>query len=491
MLIILDGYGVAKDATDNAVTQSKSPFLHQLMQTDFITLEAASQAVGLPPNTIGNSEVGHFTIGCGQILKQSLLRINEAIADQSFFDIPLLLDQIKKAQNIHITCLLSDTGIHGQIEHLEAICKLLKKHHIQNFYFHAVLDGRDVPQKSAQKYLDYVQKLFLNQQIGTLASICGRYYAMDRDQNFERTEVFYNLLTNSQDYPIHNLSNILDTVYQEAENDYYSKAYKIHDFQVLSNQDLFINLNFRTDRQEQITQALEDLDFQHFKAPIKPHLITFGDYGSKKFNIFPTPKIQDNLATVLDQNHFKQARIAETEKYAHVTYFFNSQNKHQSKFEDRFLIPSSKVANFKDQPEMQAEQITTKAIQILNQDYKLIVINYANPDLVGHSGNLEATKTGIDCVDQNLASLVPQALKEDYTILITADHGNAEDMEHANHVPNPSHTTNLVPFILISNQDFKLKTNQVFGLKDIAPTILDILDLKAPDSFQGQSMLKK
>ena len=248
-------------------------------------------------------------------------------------------------------------------------------------------------------------------------------------------------------------------------------------------------MNFRTDRQEQITQALENPNFTEFQANVKPNLITFGDYGSKKFNIFPTPKITANLSTELSKAKIKQARIAETEKFAHVTYFFNSQNKEKSIFEDHFLIPSSKVANYKDDPKMQAEKITDKALEIKDQEYGLIVINYANPDLVGHSGDLTATKDGIDCVDFNLKRLIPQYLEKNYTILITADHGNAEDMEHEENIPNPSHTSNDVPLIVLSNQDHTIKSKKDSGLKDIAPTILKLLDIKIPESFHGQSLI--
>lgn len=495
LLIILDGYGIAKDADDNAVTKSDSPYLKNLLKENPTTIEASGKAVGLPENTVGNSEVGHFTIGCGQILDQALVRINKSIESKKFFDITLLKDQINKVKNtesnIHITCLLSDTGIHGQINHLKAVCELLKQENIQNFYFHGVLDGRDVPQKSAEKYINQTINLFKEEGIGTLASVCGRFYAMDRDKNYERTKIFYDLLTQAENLDVTNKSQLVERIYQEAENDYYAKAYKTADFPSLKDSDLFINMNYRTDRQEQITQALENQNFSEFKSDIKPNLITFGDYGSKKFNIFPTPEIKENLSSVLNNANYKQARIAETEKFAHVTFFFNSQNKEKSQLEDHFLIPSSKVANYKDDPKMQASKITDKAIEILKSDYKLIVINYANPDLVGHSGDFEATKVGIECIDKNLEKLIPKALDENYTIIIIADHGNAEDMKHEDGSQNPSHTTNLVPFIVISNKDYQIKKVKDAGLKDIAPTILYILNLETPDSFDGSSLIEE
>ncbi|MBT5347063.1 2,3-bisphosphoglycerate-independent phosphoglycerate mutase [bacterium] len=495
LLIIIDGYGIAKDADDNAVTRSNSPHLKNLLKNNPTTIEASGKAVGLPENTVGNSEVGHFTIGCGQILDQALVRINKSIETKKFFEINLLKDQINKTKNaesnIHITCLLSDTGIHGQIKHLKAVCELLKQEKIKNFYFHGVLDGRDVPQKSAEKYINQTINLFKEEKIGTLASLCGRFYAMDRDNNYERTKVFYDLVTNSEEIKKTDEAKLLTEIYKEAENDYYAKAYKISDFPSLKDSDLFINMNYRTDRQEQITQALENLNFSEFKADIKPNLITFGDYGSKKFNIFPTPEIKENLSSVLNNANYKQARIAETEKFAHVTFFFNSQNKQKSQLEEHFLIPSSKVANYKDDPTMQASKITEKAIEVLKSDYKLIVINYANPDLVGHSGNFEATKIGIECIDKNLKKLIPKALNENYTIIIIADHGNAEDMKHEDGSQNPSHTTNQVPFIVVSNKNYQTKKVKDAGLKDIAPTILDILDLKIPNSFHGSSLIEE
>ena len=265
LLIILDGYGIAKDADDNAVTKSDSPYLKNLLKENPTTIEASGKAVGLPENTVGNSEVGHFTIGCGQILDQALVRINKSIESKKFFDITLLKDQINKVKNtesnIHITCLLSDTGIHGQINHLKAVCELLKQENIQNFYFHGVLDGRDVPQKSAEKYINQTINLFKEEEIGTLASVCGRFYAMDRDKNYERTKIFYDLLTQAENLDVTNKSQLVERIYQEAENDYYAKAYKTADFPSLKDSDLFINMNYRTDRQEQITQALENQNF--------------------------------------------------------------------------------------------------------------------------------------------------------------------------------------------------------------------------------------
>ena len=497
LLVILDGYGLTKDAKDNAVLRSQSPFLHKLLKKNPIKLKASGSAVGLPEGVVGNSEVGHFTIGCGQILNQSLVRINDSIQSKDFYNIEKLNNKIdasiKNGSNIHVTCLLSDAGIHGQINHLRAICKLLKSKNISNFYFHGILDGRDVPQKSAMKYINQTLTILSEEKIGTFASICGRFYAMDRDKNYERTKVYYNLLTNPSSCKLlevnQNLKEKIKDIYLDAENDYYVKAYKLINFPKLINKDLFINMNYRTDRQEQITKALEDKDFKFFENNIKPNLINFGDYGSKTNNIFPTPKINKNLSTILAKNNLKQARIAETEKFAHVTFFFNSQVKTHSNLEKHHLIPSSKIANYKNDPNMQAEKITLKAIEILPEENNLVVINYANPDLVGHSGDLNATKESISFLDKNLKSLAQSYLEQEYTIIITADHGNAEDMENPDGTPNPSHTINEVPFILISNENLKIKEIKNAGLKNIAPTILKLLDIDIPQEFNGESLI--
>lgn len=497
LLVILDGYGLTKDAKDNAVSRSNSPFLHKLLKENSIKLKASGKAVGLPEGVVGNSEVGHFTIGCGQILNQSLVRINNSIQNNDFYNIKKLNDKLIESKNlnsnIHVTCLLSDAGIHGQINHLRAICKLLKSKNITNFYFHGILDGRDVPQKSAVKFIELTQRILSEEKIGTFASICGRFFAMDRDKNYERTKVFYNLLTNPNNCESldldHNLNEKISDIYLDAENDYYVKAYKLVEFPGLSNQDLFINMNYRTDRQEQITQAFEDKKFNYFENNIKPNLITFGDYGSKINNIFPTPKINKNLSTILAEKKLKQARIAETEKFAHVTFFFNSQVKTHSDLETHYLIPSSKIANYKDDPNMQAEKITSKAIEISEEQNSLVVINYANPDLVGHSGDLKATKESISFLDKNLKRLTDCYLKKDYTILISADHGNAEDMENPDGTPNPSHTINQVPLIILSNIDLKVKEIKNAGLKDIAPTILKLLEIDIPKEFDGESLI--
>jgi len=492
ILIILDGYGETSDSTDNAVTQSKSPFLHGLFKQNHIRLKASGLDVGLPEKTMGNSEVGHFTIGCGQIRDQSLVRINKSISNKEFYNIELFVKSIKKIKDtgkkIHVTCLLSDTGIHGQINHLDAVCKIFKENQIQDFYLHGILDGRDVPQKSAEKYIKITNEILKTNNIGQLVSLCGRYYAMDRDQNYERTKLFYDLITKPEKYNLEQQIN-WEEKYEQFENDYYIKPIKLKQYEGLVSEDLFVNMNFRTDRQEQLTQSLEDTDFDKFEANIKPNLITFGDYGSKKFNIFPTPLIKTNLGSILEENDLKQARIAETEKFAHVTYFFNSQNKQPYKGEDRFIIESDKIANYKDNPLMKAKQITSKLKEIVNKNYNLIVVNYANPDLVGHSGDLEATKKGIEEIDKNLSEIVPIYLENNFTVLITSDHGNAEDMEHNDNTPNPSHTTNDVPFFVISNSKINLIQNKDSGLKNIAPTILKLLEIEIPKYIKSKSLI--
>ncbi len=504
LLIILDGFGDAPQAHGNAISQANMVFWEGLKKAHpWTTLKASGNSVGLPEGFQGNSEVGHFTMGSGRITYQSLEEINQAIKNGDFFENKAL---VKACQNVsdgkkalHLWGMISDEGVHSHINHLFALLELAKRENAFPIYIHAVLDGRDVPERSGEKYLKMLQKKNRELRLegkAHIASMVGRYYAMDRDSNRDRTQKAYDLMVHGKGTSETDPLTALKNAYKNgAETDYYVPPI-VFDPQGKNGRikpgDSVICFNYRTDRSRQLTAAFVNKKFEHFMPDV--HYVAMGPYTDLAPVAFPAPLITHNLGEVLAQHKIPQIRIAETEKYAHVTYFFNSQVEKPQPLEDRVLIDSPKCPSYADQPEMSARPLTQRAIQeIATQKYRFIAMNYANADLVGHSGDLKATIACCKVLDECLAKLIPAALENGYTVLVTGDHGNAEEMLYPNGEPCPAHSTNPVPLLIASpskKSQLALSTKPSNGLSDIAPTVLALLRVKKPAEMTGNNLIK-
>lgn len=510
LLIILDGFGEGKDYEGNAITRAHTKTLPELRTKFPITfLQASGHAVGVPQGTQGGSEVGHFTIGAGRQVFQTLEAINQNIENGDFYKNPILkktFEDHKKrpGATLHLIGLVSDQGVHAHVAHLIALLTLAKQDGITNIAIHAITDGRDVPMKSAKKYIDQVQQALNDLKISQtahIATIIGRYYAMDRDSNWDRLQVAYDLYVESKGDKETDPDSAIDHAYERgAESDYYIGPMVLHEAKITSH-DTVICFNFRTDRVRQITSAFtgEHQDTLTLRQPIesrpRPTYVCFGDYSKVAPVLFPTPTVKNNLATVVSNANKKQFKIGETEKYAHVTYFFNSQIEEPVPGEDRQLIASPKCPSYAEKPAMSAREITKTLIATVEQEtYEFIVCNFANLDLVGHSGNLLSTIRAVEVIDDCLGKIVPTAMEHGYTVLITGDHGNAEQMLYEDGTPCPSHTKNLVPCIIcapeLTNGATPTGTLRANGaLYDVAPTILKILNIAQPTEMTGTSLL--
>lgn len=530
LLIILDGFGIGKHYPGNAYFRARKPFFKHLFQKyPWISLKASGNAVGIPEGTQGGSEVGHFTMGSGRVTWQTLESINRSIRDGSFFRKKPFLQacrMIRRANQkgkkaLHLIGMISDQGVHSHINHLFALLKLANRERAWPVFIHGILDGRDVPEKSAKKFILQIQKkikeLKMDQAISPdgpkkacLASLIGRYYAMDRDMNWKRTEKAYDLYVLGRGKKETDPLRALDRAYGAGiESDYYIEPILFEPNGIVKDGDAVIHWNFRTDRNRQLTWALTSekppketglrkIGFEP-KKKVQPFYVCMGPYSTKAPIAFPTPVIKNNLGETLARSGVKQLRIAETEKYAHVTFFFNSQIEKPFTREKHMLIHSLKTPNYARKPEMSALEITERLTKILDKKtYGFTAVNFANGDLVGHSGDLKATIKAVEVIDCCLAKLVPHAIKNGYDVMITGDHGNVEYMIYDRNPPTgktpgkigepcPSHTTNPVPFLIISRNAKKLK-QRTGELKDIAPTILKMLGLSKPKEMTGKSL---
>lgn len=512
MLIVLDGWGMAPawggNAVESAETFNFDGFWRKYPHT---TLKAAEEAVGLPRHEPGNSEVGHLNLGCGQIVRQNLPGITETIEDGSFFKNPVLLDAIKHAKdkksNLHLIGLVSDGGVHSHINHLFALLDLIKNQDFDRVYIHMITDGRDTDPMKALSLLSLLEEKIKTIGIGRVESVMGRFYAMDRDNRWDRIKLSYNALTLGTGNKASSPEKAISESYRQGQYDEFIVPTVIESeenkFVPIQDQDSVILFNFRADRTRELTESFILGKFNNFdQRKFLPNLYfaTFAYHEEyeeklpvqvvfrKTFSLSP-------LAKILAEKGLKQFHIAETEKYAHVTYFFNGGKENAFEKEDRLLIPSPKVETYDLKPEMSAKQITDEVLK-KQKDYDFVIVNFANPDMVGHTGNNRAAVKACEFVDSCLGRIVKEAI-QDKTIIITADHGNAEQMINPNSgEPHTEHTTNPVPFILISEdpalqnplkQDPK---NQVLALSDIAPTILKIMNLEKPAEMTGQSLVE-
>jgi 2,3-bisphosphoglycerate-independent phosphoglycerate mutase len=510
ILVVRDGWGYTEETVGNAAYIAHTPNNDKLMKKyPWTTLDCTGNAVGLPEGTQGGSEPGHLTMGAGRIVWQPLEEINQSIKNESFYTKRHFQDMFnflnETGGKLHLAGLLSDQGIHGTTQHLYALIELANRNECKNVYIHCFLDGRDVPERSARRFIDHTQKVIEEKGTGKIATLVGRFYAMDRDTNWQRTKKAYDLLTlgkgSCETNPIKALHK--QYVSDKKISDYYIKPIVIINkygsaVVTVDDGDAFIFWNFRSDRARQLTYALTQPKFKQFKRNKIPKIffICMSNYDQTLDLpvVFPQNIVPNNLGNVLATYGLKQLRIAETEKYAHVTFFFNSQIETPNKNEDRILVPSPKVPNYENQPEMSAYEITKKLVKEIAKDvYEFILVNYANCDLVGHSANLEAATKAASVVDECVGKIIETGLSRDYIIIVTGDHGNIETLYYSNGSPNPSHGTNPVPFILISKkpklQRIQLKKRK--GLSSIAPTILHLMNIKKPIEMTSKTLIKK
>ena len=495
-LIIMDGWGISEKTTGNAVylAQPKN-FLNYLKEFPHTELKCSGKNVGLPEKTQGNSEVGHLHIGAGRIVFQPLMLINNEIKKGSFFENKVLLEAMKKAKKqgkkIHLMGLLSDEGVHSTTRHLNALLEMAKKVNAKKVFVHCFLDGRDVPERSAGKYLKKLQEKIKEIGVGEIASMIGRYYSMDRDNNWDRTEQALRLLTKGKGFKENNVLQAIENAYKRGEEtDYYVKPILLNEKGLIEKNDAVIFFNFRSDRSRQITKCFTE---KKFNAPkVNFVCMTRYDKNIKAKIAFEQTKVKNNLGKVLAENGLKQLRVAETEKYAHVTFFFNSQEEKPNKSEERILVNSPKVPSYDLKPEMSAIEVKEKVLEEIEKNkFDVIIVNFANADLVGHSGKIDAVVKAIQTVDNCIGGIVESVLEKKGAVIIISDHGNAEQMFYENGKKCPAHTTNKVPFILISNEEKlkKAKLKKEAELIDVAPTMLELLEIKKPKEMTGKSLI--
>ncbi|MFH1770004.1 MAG: 2,3-bisphosphoglycerate-independent phosphoglycerate mutase [archaeon] len=499
ILIIRDGWGYRKSDEDNALVSTPTPNTDRLMkQYPNTLLKASGEAVGLPEGYQGNSEVGHLTIGSGRIINQSLTRINYSINNGDFYRKKVFLKAIKNCKShgtsLHLIGLLQVEGVHAHIGHLFALLDLCRMENFRKVYVHVITDGRDAPVTESLEHVKDLLDRFSMMGFGKIATISGRYYAMDRDQRWDRTKKFYDAVVYGQsekerfEKPLHQITNC----HAMNETDEFIKPRIAFGYEGMQKHDSVIFYNFRTDRPRQFTKAVVEKKFDGWKRkPLKVFYVAMTDYyrPMRAKVAFKEEKIEHLLGEIVSKKKLKQFRISETEKYAHVTFFFNGQVEKPYKNEDRIMIPSPKVATYDLQPEMSVFKIANTLVEkIHSQEYDLIVTNLVNGDMVGHTGDLKAIKKAITAVDEALGKIVHEALDQNYTILVFADHGNVEDQTSSF---GTSHTTNPVPLILISNNEElkKVKLPEEKGLQDIAPTVLKLLGLKKPEEMTGESLV--
>lgn len=492
-LVILDGFGINKSRFGNAIKASGTPFLKKLKHKyPHGTLKASGEAVGLPDGQMGNSEVGHLTLGAGRVVLQNLKKIDKAIEDESFFTLPNLLKAISHAKKnhsaLHLIGLLSDGGVHSHISHLQALLQLAQSHDLERVYVHAITDGRDTGTTHGQYFVQDVEEMISGTN-ARIATIIGRVYAMDREQRYDRLKKAYDLYTAGKGEKFDRPTDALQQSYAKGITDEFVEPVLIDKNGLIKNDDSVIFYNFRSDRARELTSAFTDPGFNHFKTKAFKNLLftTMECYDDKLKNvnvIFPPEKIEDNLSALISKAGKTQFHIAETTKYAHVTFFFNGTIEQPYKGEDRKLIESIKTTDFAPYPKMRALEITNDALDaIASQKYDFVLINYSNTDMLGHTGNFNSAKEAAECVDKQAYAIALATLMAGGTCIITADHGNAELMYDKFGNPITSHTTFDVPFIIVSKNKIKLKIKHG-ALANIAPTVLKLLNIPIPPSMQ-------
>ena len=506
VLMILDGYGLNDKAEGNAVVQGKTPVMDKLMaEYPFVKGNASGMAVGLPDGQMGNSEVGHLNMGAGRIVYQDLTKITKAIQDGDFFENKALLAACENVKandsSLHLMGLVSDGGVHSHIEHIYGLLELAKRQGIEKVYVHCFLDGRDTPPASGKGYVEELEAKMKEIGVGAVASVMGRYYVMDRDNRWDRVEKAYLALTKGiGENAVSGPEGIQASYDAETTDEFVLPTVVVKDgapIATIKDDDSIIFFNFRPDRAREITRTFCDDEFSGFDRGerIKTTFVCFTEYDvtiANKQVAFVKEKITNTFGEFLAKNGLKQARIAETEKYAHVTFFFNGGVEEPNEGEDRILVKSPKVATYDLKPEMSAYEVCDKLVEAIKSGkYDVIIINFANPDMVGHTGVQEAAIKAIEAVDECVGRTV-EALKEvDGQMFLCADHGNAEQLiDEETGAPFTAHTTNPVPFILI-NADPAYKLREGGCLADIAPTLIELMGMEQPAEMTGKSLLIK
>ena len=504
MLMILDGFGINEKEQGNAVKLAKKPNIDKLLKTcPTTTIYTSGLKVGLPEGQMGNSEVGHTNIGAGRIVYQELTKITKSIEDGDFFGNQALnraIENCKKYNsNLHVMGLLSDGGVHSHERHLYAILELAKRKDFDNVYVHCFMDGRDTPPTSGEAYITKLEEKIKEKGVGKIASISGRFYAMDRDKRWQRIEKAYNAMVKGEGIKSTSALQAVESSYQKEVFDEFIEPTVIcnqdEPVATIGEHDSVIFFNFRPDRAREITRTLVDDSFTEFetKKNLGLYFVCMTPYDETLPNVdiaFKKEALTNTFGEYISKKGLTQLRIAETEKYAHVTFFFNGGEEKQYPGEDRILVPSPKVETYDMQPEMSAEEVTNKVVDAINsKKYDCIILNYANPDMVGHTGNLDAAIKAVETIDGCVARVVEAVNNQNGMILITADHGNCEQMrDYKTGEPHTSHTTNPVPLILVGKDDVKLKEGK---LADLAPTMLDLMGLDKPAEMTGESIIQK
>lgn len=500
-LIIMDGFGVPSNFEHSGITNENTKNIEALKNAfSYSTIFASEEYVGLPKGQAGTSEVGHMTIGSGRVTYQPLVKINKEIESGEFFKNAVLNDAIDKAKkqnkSLHLIGMPSDGGIHSHINHLFALLDLCKKKDFKNVYIHFIGDGRDTPPKSAKKYLKQVDDYSKKIGVGKLATIIGRFYALDRDKNYDRNKVAYDLWVDAVGQSFDDYNSAIDSLYSDGQTDEFLKPVVMTQnnkpITKIANGDIVISYNFRADRERQLAYVMVEDNDLDFVKKLNLTFVTMTEYDEnfkKVLVAYKTESPTNILSEVLSNAGLKQVKIAETEKYAHLTFFFNSGKQDTFPNEERILIASEKMPSYAKKPEMSAEKITEEALNcIKNNKYNFIAINFANCDMVGHSGDKEATKIATSVVDSCVKKVVDAVLEKGGQGIITADHGNADIMEYDDGSPNTAHTTAIVPFILFDKDNPKKNLRKDGTLADISPTILKMLDIKIPNEMTGKPM---
>ncbi len=499
ILTIMDGFGIAADSPTNAISVANTPNLDTLFSSYPLTkLEASGKAVGLPEGQMGNSEVGHLNIGAGRVVYQDISRIDRDLETGTFFENEILRRAFetarKRGKRVHLIGLVSDGGVHSHLNHIRGLLELAGQMNHTDVTIHALMDGRDTPPDSGIRHIATLQGYMDELGCGEIGTIIGRYYAMDRDNRWERIQIAYDALVRGQGRMAPDGHVGMQTAYDAGETDEFIKPIILADTHRIADGDVMICFNFRADRMRQICHVFLDESFDHVNREEMgwSSFVTFTEYeeGLPVEIAFPPQRMEKLYGDILAEHGLKQLRIAETEKYAHVTFFFNGGEENRSDGEDRVLIPSPKVATYDLKPEMSAPAVTEKVVELLGQDeLDVIVLNFANCDMVGHTGVMEAAVKAVETVDTCVGKVANAALANGWDMLLTADHGNAEKMVDETGGPHTAHTTNPVPLCLISGRFTGSKLAEG-ALRDIAPTLLYLLGLEQPAEMTGRCLIQ-
>lgn len=497
LAIVLDGFGLNSVKEENPTKVAKMPFWSKLQKNyPWTTLQASEEFVGLPKGQMGGSEVGHLNMGAGECIFQSFLNINKSIQNKSFFKNPVLIAQMKrvakKQKTLHVVGMVSDGGIHSSMYHLFAILNMAKQQGVKNVLVHCITDGRDTAPDAGKECLEKLQEHIDELKIGKIVTVCGRFYAMDREKRWNRTEQAFNLIAKGEGTKVPSFENVFATEYAKKTSDEFLPPYVIEGYKGIGKTDEILFFNFRPDRMRQICEALSSKSFKAFKRSITPKTcVSMCPYDKNFKNVkiaFDTVKPKNTLSKHLSELGFKQLKVAETTKYAHVTYYFNGGVEKPYRGEDRILVESENVENFALFPQMKAPEIADVVEKALvKEKYDFILVNFANADMVGHTGDFKAAVSALEFLDKALEKVVTAAMDMNYTVIVTADHGNIEDMRVKLGV-STTHTKNPVPF-LVTNKGLKFRQGE-FGLSSFAPTVLKLMNLEIPDEMTSKPLIK-